>query len=60
MRCGLQVAGLEKRSAGTGADAECASVPTATPIQHLVGIFQEDVPFDHYFGKDSQCHEPDG
>jgi hypothetical protein len=19
-----------------------------------------DVPFDHYFGKDSQCHEPDG
>ncbi|WP_035844940.1 phospholipase C [Kitasatospora azatica] len=24
--------------------------PTATPIQHLVVIFQENVSFDHYFG----------
>src|ERR1700735_148730 len=28
-----------------------ASAPsTATPIQHLVVIFQENVSFDHYFG----------
>src|SRR5260370_32562987 len=26
------------------------SSPTATPIKHLVVIFQENVPFDHYFG----------
>ncbi|RUL74054.1 phospholipase C [Dyella choica] len=25
-------------------------VPTATPIKHLVVIFQENVSFDHYFG----------
>jgi phospholipase C len=26
------------------------SSATATPIQHLVVIFQENVSFDHYFG----------
>ena len=26
------------------------SVKTATPIRHLVIIFQENVSFDHYFG----------
>src|ERR1700747_2708690 len=26
------------------------SLPTATPIKHLVVIFQENVSFDHYFG----------
>jgi len=26
------------------------NVPTATPIKHLVVIFQENVSFDHYFG----------
>src|ERR1700734_3550179 len=26
------------------------SVKTATPIKHLVIIFQENVSFDHYFG----------
>jgi phospholipase C len=25
------------------------SGPTATPIKHLVVIFDENVPFDHYF-----------
>ena len=25
-------------------------VPTATPIKHVVVIFQENVSFDHYFG----------
>src|SRR5882672_9012537 len=25
-------------------------IPTATPIKHVVVIFQENVSFDHYFG----------
>jgi phospholipase C len=39
---------------GTAADAAEGGDPaagrTATPIQHLVVIFQENVSFDHYFG----------
>jgi len=34
---------------GTPAFAQSNS-PTATPIRHLVVIFQENVSFDHYFG----------
>jgi len=30
--------------------AATATVGTATPIQHLIIIFQENVSFDHYFG----------
>ena len=29
----------------------------ATPIQHIVVIFQENISFDHYFGNLSECHE---
>jgi phospholipase C len=29
---------------------DLSDVPTATPIKHLVVIFQENVSFDHYFG----------
>lgn len=37
---------------GIGATPALADtgVPTATPIKHLVVIFQENVSFDHYFG----------
>ena len=31
-------------------DNDFRRVPTATPIKHLVVIFQENVSFDHYFG----------
>jgi phospholipase C len=34
----------------TGANAEERDFRTATPIKHLVVIFQENVSFDHYFG----------
>src|ERR1700731_3304068 len=34
--------------------------PTATPIQHLVVIFQENVSFDHYFGTYPQATNPQG
>jgi phospholipase C len=32
------------------AQDESGSVPTKTPIKHVVVIFQENVSFDHYFG----------
>jgi phospholipase C len=37
-----------------------ANVDTATPIQHLVIIFQENVSFDHYFGTYPNALNPSG
>jgi phospholipase C len=34
--------------------------PTATPIQHLVVVFQENVSFDHYFGTYPNAANPAG
>lgn len=34
--------------------------PTATPIKHLVVIFQENVSFDHYFGTYPHALNPSG
>jgi phospholipase C len=34
--------------------------PTATPIKHLVVIFQENISFDHYFGTYPTAMNPDG
>ena len=36
------------------------SFPTATPIKHLVVIFQENVSFDHYFGTYPNAVNPEG
>ena len=36
------------------------SSPTATPIEHLVVIFQENVSFDHYFGTYPVALNPPG
>ena len=33
-----------------GGSGDSHRMPTATPIKHLVVIFQENVSFDHYFG----------
>jgi len=48
------VSALALTVAGAGALADDADdlhrVPTATPIKHLVVIFQENISFDHYFG----------
>ena len=48
------VSALALAVAGASALADDADdlhrVPTATPIKHLVVIFQENVSFDHYFG----------
>jgi phospholipase C len=37
-----------------------SGVPTATPIKHLVVIFQENVSFDHYFGTYPNAANPAG
>ena len=41
-----------------GRDSDFHHVHTATPIKHLVVIFQENVSFDHYFGTYPNAHEP--
>jgi phospholipase C len=35
---------------GSVAPIQAADPPTATPIKHVVVVFQENVSFDHYFG----------
>jgi phospholipase C len=37
-----------------------AQVPTATPIQHIVVIFGENISFDHYFGAYPVAANPKG
>ena len=37
-------------STGAGSAGALPRPGTATPIQHLVVIYQENVSFDHYFG----------
>jgi phospholipase C len=44
--------------AAAGPDTD--SVSTATPIQHLVVVFQENASFDHYFGTYPQAANPPG
>ena len=43
----------------SAAEVSAASAP-ATPIRHLVVIFQENVPFDHYFGTYPYSANPPG
>jgi phospholipase C len=50
------VAGIVGASASAGAKAGS----TATPIKHLVVIFQENVSFDHYFGTYPHAANSDG
>src|SRR5579863_386052 len=40
--------------------ASSPTTKTATPIQHLVVIFQENVSFDHYFGTYPKAANTDG
>src|SRR5579872_7068397 len=42
--------GFAPASSGTSTYPQAASLKTATPIKHLVVLFQENVSFDHYFG----------
>src|SRR5260370_2631452 len=45
----LGVVGATSVAAAVGSHATHQS-STATPIKHLVGIFDENISFDHYFG----------
>src|SRR5215472_13135539 len=54
-RASAIVAAVALVSGGAAATAATAATaappaPTATPIKHLVVIFQENISFDHYFG----------
>jgi phospholipase C len=59
---GLVAAGVGLAAAAPGFAAETgrAGASTATPIQHLVVIFQENVSFDHYFGTYPNAANTDG
>lgn len=46
--------------AGCGPVDRADRFPTATPIKHLVVIFQENVSFDHYFGTYPKAANPPG
>src|SRR6202167_3811251 len=43
-----------------GANGSTGNSPTATPIKHLVVIFQENVSFDHYFATYPHAANPAG
>jgi phospholipase C len=45
---------------GGGADHHPKPVTTATPIKHLVVIFDENISFDHYFGTYPNAANTDG
>ena len=48
---GAVVVALVPALSAANEDAEAAAkARTATPIKHLVVIFQENISFDHYFG----------
>ena len=56
----LCLAGSVSAVAASAAPAHLAAGTTATPIQHLVVIFQENVSFDHYFGTYPNAANTDG
>ena len=53
-------AGVAFAAAGSSSARIEAPPGTATPIQHLVVIFQENISFDHYFGTYPQAANVDG
>src|ERR1700727_1086909 len=46
--------------ASAAANASASAPATATPIKHLVVIFQENVSFDHYFATYPKATNPPG
>ena len=56
----LCLAGSVSAVAASAAPAHPAAGTTATPIQHLVVMFQENVSFDHYFGTYPNAANTDG
>jgi phospholipase C len=56
----LCLAGSVSAVAAAAVPAHPAASSTATPIQHLVVIFDENVSFDHYFGTYPNAANTDG
>ncbi len=65
----IAVSGLPGAQAGGVADVAqpvhaaadgAAGLPTGTPIKHVVVLFQENEPFDHYFGTYPNALNPPG
>ena len=57
---GLCLAGTASALAASGGAPRTTTVTTATPIKHLVVIFDENVTFDHYFGTYPVAANTDG
>ncbi|AYG84735.1 Non-hemolytic phospholipase C [Streptomyces hundungensis] len=57
---GAAALGLLSGTAPTAAAADHPDGRTATPIKHLVVLFQENVSFDHYFGTYPVAANTDG
>ena len=51
---------LEAGANATVRQHEQPAIKTATPIQHLVVIFDENISFDHYFGVYPHALNPPG
>src|SRR5579859_8044709 len=64
LRVGITLGGIATVAAGTAVGltsrAAADGPPAATPIKHLVVIFQENVSFDHYFGTYPVAANPAG
>jgi phospholipase C len=56
----LGVAAVAAAAAASAASSTRADASTATPIKHVVVIFQENVSFDHYFGTYPKAANTDG
>lgn len=52
--------GCNSGGSSSGVTVTSATSKTATPIQHVVVIFQENVSFDHYFGTYPNAANPAG
>ena len=63
-KLGLTLAGIAVVAAGSTAGltsrAAADGPPTATPVKHLVVIFQENISFDHYFARYPNATNPAG
>lgn len=56
----VALVGTPAASGAVAGGSRPTSAPTATPIKHLVVIFQENVSFDHYFGTYPVATNTDG
>jgi phospholipase C len=60
LMAGVVMSGTVLSAASAGENGNWGGAGTATPIKHLVVIFQENVSFDHYFGTYPYAANPAG